>query len=112
MQGHEQFKILLSQANIEMNEHLTSGVLKKVVVDDEQRIFHFQLHFEKLIPASLRLLLIDNIKKAFADIADVRVTMTSDQFSDDNVIDYLEDILLHLGINDNVRYQLLNCRKE
>jgi DNA polymerase-3 subunit alpha (Gram-positive type) len=112
MQGHEQFKILLSQANIEMNEHLTSGVLKKVIVDDEQRLFHFQLHFEKLIPASLRLLLIENIKKAFADIADIKVTLTSDHFTDANVIDYLEDILLYLKINDNVRYQLLNCTKE
>ncbi|SDK24219.1 PolC-type DNA polymerase III [Lacicoccus qingdaonensis] len=112
MQGHEQFKILLSQAKIEMNEHLASGVLNKVIVDDDERLFQFHIHFDKVIPASLRQLLISSIKNAFSEIADIEVKLYSEHFSDDNVIDYLEDILLYLNINDNVRFQLLNCKKE
>src|SRR5699024_8181176 len=96
MQGHEQFKILLSQAKMEMNEHLASGVLKKVIVDDDERLFQFHIHFDKVIPASLRQLLISSIKTAFAEIADIEVKLYSEYFSDDNVIDYLEDILLYL----------------
>ena len=112
MQGHEQFKILLSQAKVEMNEHLASGVLKKVIVDDDERMFEFHIHFDKVIPASLRQLLINSIKNAFAEIADIEVKLYSEYFSNDNVIDYLEDILVYLNINDNVRFQLLNCKKE
>ena len=112
MQGHEQFKILLSQAKVEMNEHLASGVLKKVIVDDDERMFEFHIHFDKVIPASLRQLLINSIKNAFAEIADIEVKLYSEYFSDVNVIDYLEDILVYLNINDNVRFQLLNCKKE
>src|SRR5699024_9189793 len=100
------------QAKMEMNEHLASGVLKKVIVDDDERLFQFHIHFDKVIPASLRQLLISSIKTAFAEIADIEVKLYSEYFSDDNVIDYLEDILLYLNINDNVRFQLLNCKKE
>src|SRR5699024_9188338 len=112
MQGHEQFKILLSQAKVEMNEHLASGVLKKVIVDDDERMFEFHIHFDKVIPASLRQLMINSMKNAFAEIADIEVKLYSEYFSDVNVIDYLEDILVYLNINDNVRFQLLNCKKE
>src|SRR5699024_6489405 len=112
MQGHEQFKILLSQAKMEMNEHLASGVLKKVIVDDDERLFQFHIHFDKVILASLRQLLISSIKSTLEKISYIEVKMYSEYFSDDNVIYYLEDILLYLNINDNVRFQLHNCNKE
>lgn len=111
MQGKEQFEILLKQANINANEHLESGVLKKIVSFDEERTWEFHLHFEKMIPASMRQLMDANIEEAFKGIAKTRLVVSSDEFDEDRVVDYLELMLDRINVNQNVKFQLLNCDK-
>ncbi|MFD2829737.1 PolC-type DNA polymerase III [Corticicoccus populi] len=111
MHGKEQFEILLKQADINLNEHLNSGVLKKIVSFDEERRFEFHLHFDRMIPSSMRQLMEANIKEAFKGIADTKLVVTSDSFDEQRIIDYLEMMLDTINVNQNVKFQLLNCDK-
>ena len=112
MKGKEQFKVLLQQAGIQDNEHLSSGQLEKIVADDEKRVWEFHIHFDRMIPASLRELIEGSIKNAFSSIAATKIFVTADAYEDKDVIDYLESALIKVKVNDNIRYQLLNCDKE
>lgn len=113
MKGKDQFNILLQQAGIKGNEdHLSTGTLKKVVSDDVQRLWEFHLHFESMIPASLRAMMEDSISKAFSNIADTKLFISADHYTDKDILDYLEYALTDISVNENIRFQLLNCDKQ
>ncbi|MFC3419689.1 PolC-type DNA polymerase III [Salinicoccus hispanicus] len=113
MKGKDQFNVLLQQAGIKGNEnHLSTGTLKKVVSDDERRLWEFHLHFENMIPASLRAMMEDSISKTFSNIAETKLFISADHYTDKDILDYLEYALTDISVNENIRFQLLNCDKQ
>ncbi|AKG73789.1 PolC-type DNA polymerase III [Salinicoccus halodurans] len=112
VKGKEQFKVLLEQAGIQDNQHLSGGQLEKIVADDEERVWEFHIHFDRMIPASLRDLMEGSIREAFSSIAAAKIHISADSYEDKDVIDYLESALMQVKVNDNIRFQLLNCDKE
>ena len=112
MKGKEQFKVLLAQAGIQDNDHLSGGRLEKIVADDDERVWEFHIHFDRMIPASLRNLMEGSIREAFHSIAEAKIFITADSYDDKDIIDYLEYALAEVKVNDNIRFQLMNCDKE
>src|SRR5699024_8699313 len=90
VKGKEQFKVLLEQAGIQDNDHLSGGQLEKIVADDDERVWEFHIHFESMIPASLRNLMEGSIRDAFRSIAAAKIFITADSYDDKDIIDYLE----------------------
>src|SRR5699024_9273575 len=65
-----------------------------------------------MIPASLRNLMEGSIREAFHSIAEAKIFITADSYDDKDIIDYLEYALAEVKVNDNIRFQLMNCDKE
>ncbi|GAA3719177.1 DNA polymerase III subunit alpha [Salinicoccus jeotgali] len=113
MKGKDQFNILLKQAGISgNNNYLATGTLKKVVSNDAERVWEFHVHFEEMIPVALRNMMEKSIETAFSNIARTQLIITADHYTDKDIIDYLEYALDSIGINQNIKFQLLNCDKQ
>ena len=106
MNYNEQFKILLQQAGVEENEALSDGELRKVIIDDKERLWKFKLHFNQLIDQPLFDNLSQKVKHAFQSIAEVSIEISADRFEARDVYEYLNDALNMTNASENFKRQI------
>ncbi|CAD2076731.1 PolC-type DNA polymerase III [Phocicoccus pinnipedialis] len=112
MNTKEQFKVLLTQLNMESTDNaLNTGQLKRVVVDDNNREWQLHIHFETLISYPIYQQLKVNIHETFSMIANVELIVTTDDYNDNDVYQYLESCLEGINVSPNFLRQVLNTRK-
>src|SRR5699024_5737419 len=107
----EQFKVLLTQLNMESTDALDTGQLKRVVVDDKNREWQLHIHFETLISYPIYQQLKVNIHETFSKIANVDLIVTTDNYTNHDVYQYLECCLEDINVSPNFLRQVLNARK-
>lgn len=111
MNTKEQFKVLLTQLNMESTDALDTGQLKRVVVDDKNREWQLHIHFETLISYPIYQQLKVNIHETFSKIANVDLIVTTDNYTNHDVYQYLECCLEDINVSPNFLRQVLNARK-
>ena len=111
MNTKEQFKVLLTQLNMESTDALDTGQLKRVVVDDKNREWQLHIHFETLISYPIYQQLKVNIHETFSKIAKIELIVTTDNYTDHDVYQYLECCLEDINVSPNFLRQVLNARK-
>lgn len=110
MDYNRQFNILLQQANIEDNEQLTGGELRKVIVDDKTREWEFHIHFETLIDYAVFAFLKQKVEETFRNIATVRLRVHANEFKERDVYEYLNEALENIEVTENFKRQINNSK--
>lgn len=97
-------KKLLSQIGMS-EEYFDGSSIEKIVVYDNNKLWHFIINTDKILPVYIYNELINKIKECFPSILDIKVSIIPSNINDDYINDYI-DYLFNCFGKDSYKYRV------
>ena len=105
----EKMKKLLKEINMK-NDGLENCSIDKVIVYDNNKLWHFVLKNDTILPLHIYNELLNNLQYTFSDIREIILTINVEK-TDDNYLDDYFGMLINKFSNESYKYRVFLDRK-